>query len=598
MSDTAPRFGRAQAVLAGTLAAMLLLSACAPAAPAAPTAAPAAKPTEAPKPVAPATAPAAAKPTAASKPAAAASPATAAKPTAAAPAKPAATTAPAAKPAAGGTPRRGGTAIVAVDADPETLNLAATTGYSAGDVGSKIFEGLVWLDTDIQAKPALATSWEITPDGKTYTFKLRQGVKWHDGRDFTAADVKFTFEQLLAKLHPRTRTTLQRLESIETPDPLTVVMKLKDAYAPFLLQQTAFDAPILPKHLYETGDPATNPANQAPVGTGPFKFAEWNRGSNLKVVRNDQYWDQGKPYLDAIVFQVIPQGPNRSTGLETGEIDFVVDFYLPKADVGRLNSNQQLQSKLGQGFPAIDFMMMNTRTEALARKEARQAIALVVNRELLVQQAMNGLGRPGVGAFGNGFRWLVNEDVTYQKKYPLDVEKARSLLQQAGVAPNTTLRMVYDPARPQFASGSQIIRDNLRQIGLNVELQPLERSVMIQKVFIEHQYDLTLQSFVSSGDPSIGYHRLYITTNAPTQFTNQSGYSNPRVDELLQRAAVAPNQAERAAAYKEAQVILNEDLPSLVLFDEAGIDFATKKLNGLWQSIDSRDRWGEVWLSQ
>ncbi len=499
--------------------------------------------------------------------------------------------------AAAGTPKRGGTAVIAIDSDPDTLNLALTTGYSSGDVASKIFEGLTRLDNKFEPQPALATSWTVAPDGKTYTFKLRPGVKWHDGKDLTATDVKFTFEEVLAKFHPRTSATLRRMDGIDTPDPQTVVLRLKEAYAPLLLQLTAFDAPIIPAHVYGSGDVTKHEANQRPVGTGPFKFSEWNRGASLKVVRNETYWEAPRPYLDAIIFQVVPQGPNRSTGLETGEIDFVVDFYLAKADVGRLSTNAKLQSRRGQGTPAINFIMTNTRTAALAKKEARQALAYAINRKTLVDQAMGGLGRQGVGAFGDGFKWLVNEDVSFAKKYPNDVQKAKDLLTAAGVAQNTTLRLVYDAARPQFVAGAQIVRDNLRQVGLNVDLQPLERSVMIQKVFSDKEYDLTFQSYSSSGDPSIGYHRMYVTTDSKAQFTNASGYSNPKVDELLDKAAVAPNQAERARLYKEAQVILNDDLPSIVLFDEEGIDFATKKLSGVWTSVESRDRWGDVWIS-
>ena len=129
-----------------------------------------------------------------------------------------------------------------------------------------------------------------------------------------------------------------------------MVIRLKTPYAPFLLQQTPYDSPILPKHVYDGTDIQNNPANQKPIGTGPFKFSEWNRGSNLKLVRNETYWDAPKPYLDAIVFQIVPQGANRSAGLETGEIDVVSDFYLAKADVGRLSSNANLKSKRGQGF--------------------------------------------------------------------------------------------------------------------------------------------------------------------------------------------------------------------------------------------------------
>ncbi|HEV7665350.1 MAG TPA: ABC transporter substrate-binding protein, partial [Chloroflexota bacterium] len=333
-------------------------------------------------------------------------------------------------------------------------------------------------------------------------------------------------------------------------------------------------------------------------GTGPFKFGEWNHGSTVKLVRNDTYWDTGKPYLDGILFQVVPQGPNRSTGLETGEIDFVLDFYLPKADVGRLSSNTSLISKRGQGAPAIDFMMMNLHQPLLANKQVRQALAMALNRDTQVQQAMGGLGRPGYGAFGDGFTWLLNPDVAYSKLYPVDAAKAKQLLTTANVPADATLRLTYDAARPNFVTGAQIVKDNLRQVGITVDLQPLERAVMIDKVFTQKDFDLTLQSYFSSGDPSIGYHRLYLTNTGSAPFVNASGYSNPQVDDLLAKASTAPTQDERAPLYKQAQAILNDDLPAVILYDEAGVDFATKKLNELWTSIDSRNRWDVVWLSQ
>jgi peptide/nickel transport system substrate-binding protein len=166
------------------------------------------------------------------------------------------------------------------------------------------------------------------------------------------------------------------------------------------------------------------------------------------------------------------------------------------------------------------------------------------------------------------------------------------------VGANTTLRCVYDATRPQMVAAGQIIRDSLRQLGLTVDLQPLEVGVMIQKVFTERDYDLTIQSFTSSGDPAIGYHRLYVTTEARAQYTNATYYSNPRIDDLLARASAATTPQERAPFYKEAQTILNVDLPSLILFEELGVDVATKKLSGLWRSWDSRDRWADVWLNQ
>ncbi len=510
---------------------------------------------------------------------------------------------PAATTTAAATGAKGGTAVVAIDSDPDTLNLGATTGYSSGDVGAKIFNGLVWLDGTFTPQPSLATSWTISDDGKTYSFKLRSGVTWHDGKPFTSDDVKFTMEEILAKYHPRTMALMKRVKSVETPDPLSVVVTLSEPYAPYLLQQTVFDSPILPKHIFTGTDILKNPASSKPIGTGPFKFVEWNRGSSIRLARNENYWEAGKPLLDGIVFQIVPQGANRSSGLETGEIDFVVDFYLQKSDVKRLESNPKLQPRRGQGTPAIDFITLNTKTAALATKEARQAVTLAVNRKRMVDQAMGGLARTGKGPFGDGFKLVYNPDTDYDKLYPYDVEKAKTLLDTAGVKAGAdgsrgTLRLVYDSARPQFVSGAQLVKENLKLVGFNVELQPLERSVMIQKVFADRDFDLTFQSFSSSGDPAIGYHRLYLTNATKTQFLNASGYSNLKVDELLNKAAVTPKSEDRVKLYTEVQTILAADLPSIVLFDEEGVDFASKRLSGLWTSSDSRDRWDTVSLAK
>lgn len=537
-------------------------------------------------------------------------PTTASAPTTApvAPAAPAATKAPAPTTAptvaSSAQPVRGGIAVIATDSDPDSLNPGITTSYNIGDIGSKIFNGLVWIDPNWTPQPELAESWTISSDGKVYTFKLRSGVTWHDGQSFSSADVVYSFNEILLKLHPRTKGLAPRIKSIDAPDAQTVVFTLNNPYAPFMLGLSVFDAPILPKHLYDgQGDVTKNPANLKPIGTGPFKFSEWNKGSTIKLVRNENYFEKGLPYLDGLVYQIIPQAANRSTALETGEVDYVVDFYFPKTDVKRMESSGLYTSKHGQAAPAIEFMMFNTRTKALATKEARQAIAMVVDRKRIVDQAMNGIARIGYGPFGDGFKWLLNPDAAYDKLYPLNVAKAKTLLDAAGVTAGAdgsrgTLRLIVDSARGPHVTAAQIIKENLKDIGFNVDVQAIERSVMIQKVFLDWDYDLTLQSFVSSGDPAIGYHRLYVTAATKAQFTNQTGYSNPVVDDLLNKAATTAAQEDRAPFYMNAQTILSADLPSLVLFDDEGVDFASKKLNGLFTGIDSRDRFDLVWMSK
>lgn len=490
--------------------------------------------------------------------------------------------------------------MLVIDADPPTLNLGITTDYTAGDVCAKILEGLVWTDRGYAAQPSLATGWTVSADGREYRFSLRAGVRWHDGTPFTSADVVFSFTEILARLHPRASAMLRRVAAeVTAPDAQTVVFQLKTPYAPFLQQLTVFDAPILPRHLYAGTDIAANPANQHPIGTGPFRFDSWARGSAITVVRNPDHWGAPKPgpapsLLDRIVFQIIPQPANRITALETGDADFASDFYLPKAGELQLMAANTLQLRQGVNIPAVYFALFNTETAPFSDIRLRHAVASALDRARMVRQVMNGLATPGYGAFGDGFAWLLDAPSSYAQSYPLDPTKARALLAEADYRPDTKPRVLYDAARPQMVGTAAILRENLRAIGMDVQLVPLERSVLNDRIFAKRDYEIGLQSYFSAGDPAIGYHRMYQTDTAHAMQTNATGYSNKEVDALLGAALSEPDRAKRAELYRQLQRILNADLPAMVLFDEKTVDFASRRLSGIWPGLDPRDQWAGV----
>lgn len=506
-------------------------------------------------------------------------------------------------PAPGGAsdaPSGGGgkTAVMAIDADPPTLNPGLTTDYTTStNIAAKIFDGLIWLDPEGEPKPDLAESWKMSDDQLTYTFTLRKGVKWHDGKDFSSDDVKWSFETGLQQ-NTRAQGALGHVASIDTPDANTVVIKLKEPYAPFLSQMKVFDTPILPKHVYDGSDMTNNPANQAPIGTGPFKFSKWDHGSSVTLVRNDAYFDPAQPKLDKLIMNVITDPSQRTSALTTGQVDFVGAYYLATTDVPKLKQDTNVEVRTQAAIPALDFMQMNEKNKFLADVKVRQAIAMAVDRNRIVQQAVAGLATPGKGSFGNGFKWMYDENnSSYDKLYPLDLTKAKSMLAEAGVPQGTKLRLAYYSSNAKFGSTAEIVKDNLKQVGIDVTLEPMETAVYKDTVYAKRDFDLAIISFTSSGDPAIGYHRIYVTNKGTSPNVNPTGYSNPKVDELLTKAGSVADRTERAKYYLEAEKILDNDVPSLILFDELQADAYSKKLSGLYAGQNPDDQWGKVSLS-
>lgn len=483
-------------------------------------------------------------------------------------------------------------AVAAVSADPQSLNPGATTDFVSQDIAAKIFEGLIWLDAEGQPQPLLAESWEISEDGLTYTFNLEQDVTWSDGEPFTSEDVAFTLTEGLAN-NSRAMGVIEDIASVDTPDEHTVVVALKAASATFLSQMKFFDVPILPKHVYQ-GISADDPANNEPVGTGPFVFDSWERGTSVTLVQNEDYWDEEhQPQLDEIIFQIVPDAQTRTAGLQNGEYDYVASYYLPATDVAALEDNPDVVVQKSTAIPALDFMIMNHEHPALGNELVRQAIATAIDRDRIVEQGMSGVGIPGAGSFGAGFPWLEPADGGYEDRYAYDVDAAQALMDEAGVG-ELSLRLSYDSARPTFVQFAQIIKDDLSKIGITVELQPAESTVVKEQVYTERDFDLSLGSFTSSGDPAIGYHRLYVTNTETAPNINATGYSNPEVDALLAEAAQTIDLDARAALYAEAQVMLDDAVPTLILADEQQVDAASTSLKGMFQGVNPLDRWQDV----
>ena len=261
---------------------------------------------------------------------------------------------------------------IIVSPEPPTLMIGINQTDADRDRRRQDLREPAHYDFDLKPMPGLAKSWSVSPDGLTYTFKLQENVKWHDGKPFTAADVVFTAQEILVEVHPRSRPVMQRAEDVDATDPHTVVFKLKEPFGAVPHGWVPSTAPIVPKHIYDGTDFRTNPANQTPVGTGPFKLKEWVRGPHIHFVRNDDYWKQGQPYLDGIYLPRPARCRRRaSSRMETGQAHLSAFADIEPFEVARLKALPHLEATT-KGYEFLSPMMwidFNT-AQAAAQRQA------------------------------------------------------------------------------------------------------------------------------------------------------------------------------------------------------------------------------------
>jgi peptide/nickel transport system substrate-binding protein len=475
------------------------------------------------------------------------------------------------------TPRYGGTFIVGSGNDPATLNLATTISLHDSLAAASVFNLLVKLDHDLNPHPDLAHSWRISEDGLTYIFNLVKNATWHDGKPFTSADVKFTFTEVLSKHHPRGGMVLKAVESVEAPDPYTVSIRLKHPYDP-LMKFIGNEAFILPKHLYENTEILKNPYNIKPVGTGPFVFKEWKKGSHLVFERNPNYFKKGKPYVDKIIVKIVPDTSAKIIAFEAKEIDYLWYVNLPSSEVARFKNRPGfvVSPKGHEAHPAIMLMAFNLRKPLFNNLKVRQAIAHAIDKQYIEEKADYGLGKVAVGPIASSTKWAFDSSVP---RYEFNPKKAEQLLDEAGFPRKQDgirfkTSLVTERGSFLFVKASEIIKEQLGKVGIDVELKIMDKSSMIEMTFLKGEYDLHVDGLGTGPDPAISVARTYVSTNIkPIAYANYSAYNNKEVDELFALAEKAPNVKKRAEYYHKLQQIIVKDLPYLWI-SEYGLNSA------------------------
>lgn len=469
-------------------------------------------------------------------------------------------------------PKHGGTLKMAINPEPPTLMVAVNPQTPVQIAGSKIYEGLLDYSFDLKPEPSLAKSWTVSADGLTYDFTLQDGVKWNDGEPFGANDVVFSFNKFLQETNVGVRNYMANVESVTAKSPTEVSFKLKSPKPAFLYSFSAEQAPIVPEHVYKDEKDFRNSAkNDNPVGTGPFMLDEWKRGEYIKLKRNPNYWQQGKPYLDALYFVVIPDSAARAAALENGDIDVTSFNDIEVFDIPRLKKLPNLKVST-EGYEYLSPMMwidVNNRVKPLDDKRFRKAMMYAIDREFIKNEIWNGLGEVAVGPLARSTLFF---DKTLQP-YPFDPAKATQLLDEMGLKPDAngvraTIDMMPLPYGEVWSRMAEYVKQSLAKVGIAANLKGADVAGW-RKMFADWDYGTTFTYGYQYADPAVRIGRTYTTDNIKqgVPFNNSSGYSNPEIDKLFDDGAKEADPARRAEIYSKIQHVLYDDLPVLWIME-------------------------------
>ena len=468
-------------------------------------------------------------------------------------------------------PKQGGKLIIATQQDPITMLGAVSTHLHSHMIADTMYSGLVrqkWDDS--KPYPDLAERWEVSPDGKTYRFHLVKNATWHDGKPFTSADVKFSIEEVILKNHPAGQMIFGTLDRVDTPDPYTAVFVLKQPYAPLMSYlMSKMYGTIVPKHLYEGTDIKTNPHNFQPVGTGPFKFKEYVKGSYVRVVRNEHYFRKGLPYLDEIVIRIIPDWSAMVAAFETGEVNYIC-WGLPRHELARLKGLPNVAVDLKTPLTSLGlWTRFNLRHEALGKLKVRQAIAHATDKKEILEKAFFNQGRVAesfVNPDNVVAAWAYDPNVPV---YEYNPQKANALLDEAGFPRKAdgmrfSIRQYNSASDIEATKTNEMLREQWRKVGIDVKVMPLEGTAYPQLVYTKWDFESAMGFWSFGPDPGlIGLHTHSRQIKLGLAPGNIMGYSSSKQDELLDRASMTLDQKQRAAMYGEIARILAQDLPGM-----------------------------------
>ncbi|MER8654853.1 ABC transporter substrate-binding protein [Mesorhizobium sp. M0847] len=449
--------------------------------------------------------------------------------------------------------------VIGIPLEPPHLDPTAGAAAAIDEVlYANVFEGLTRIGPNGEVLPDLAESWAISDDGKVYTFKLHTGVKFHDGSDFDAGDVKFSLDRARADNSVNAQKALfAAIDTVEVVDPTTVKVTLKNPQGSFIYNLGWGDAVIVAPESADTN-------KEKPIGTGPFKFQSWAKGSSITLVKSDNYW--GAPvFLDKAEFRIVPDAAAAVPALLSADIQ-AFPFFDPDS-VAQVKDDPRFKVVIGS-TEGETILAINNKKPPFDKLEVRQAIAFALDRKAIIDGASAGLGVP----IGSHMSPASKAYVDLTGLYPHNVDKAKELLKQAGFETGIKATLKLPP--PSYARlGGEIIASQLRDVGIDLEIIPVEWAQWLDQVFTKKDYDLTIVSHTEPNDIDIYSRKDYYFN-----------YDNPAFDKIIAELNLTSDDAKRNTLLGEAQKILADDAVVGFLYELPKVGVWDAKLQGLWEN--------------
>lgn len=466
-----------------------------------------------------------------------------------------------------------------------SLNPAESSGLADATVVRTMFEGLVGFDRELEVVPELATSWEVSDNVTTYTFELREGVIFHDGTTFNAEAAKTYYDWVLEPegIGSRGRSALTGVESVEVLSPNTLRFTLGAPNSAFLFNLALSNLRIAsPASLEEYGDEV----GRNPVGTGPFRFTEWEDGVSIKVEAFDNYW--GEPALvDGLEFLVVTNAATRVAQLQSGEVQFIEA--LPSQLVEPLQAVPNLEIVVQESTFARTFQM-NTSKAPFDDVRVRQALNYAVDKEQLINVVFRG--------YGTEMTSPIPETVfghAPQEPYAYDPERARQLLEEAGYGDGFSFEVLTFTG-DEYSAAGQVLQQYFADIGVDMQLDPAERGALNDQIFLPVEENPTQAALVgastATGDADRALTVSFSRASWPPDSNNWSFYENAEIDSLIEQGRATADQDERTEIYAQAQAIIWNDAPWVFLYSPNTIAGKLSTLEGVFyapdQTVDAR----------